>query len=179
MAVRRGALSTSFDFPYHMEEGEPRVHTLIYHSDWAAPHVIVPANAFISVRSAVPNKISTSLRLAGIDQDREIFTSTAGFSESVDEPFRTMGYFDAASYPSGLFPYRLRLTNHFGVSTRSTFISGSTRIVNEVASPFGAGWYLEEAQKLVGDLVAPSRFLLQSGDGETVVLDHRCEVLTR
>ena len=45
--------------------------------------------------------------MAGVDQGAELFTATTGLLESQDETLRQAVQFDAAGFPTGLYPYRL------------------------------------------------------------------------
>lgn len=143
-----GNLSTTFSTPYTSVAGESRGIDFVYQSSSAFPQALIPVDSAIEVRSAVPPTISYQIELGGISQSHEIFVSTAGFSESRDEPFRFVATFDASAFETGIYPYEIKLSAQFGQSVRSVDVSGSTTIANTRESEFGSGWGLSGLQRI-------------------------------
>ena len=63
--------------------------------------------------------------------------------ENLDETLRQAVQFDAAGFNTGLYPYRLMVTNNYALSSVSSTVLGAVLVNNEAASPFGAGWTLD------------------------------------
>jgi len=72
------------------------------------PRPVIGADTTILARGGVPNTVSISLRVAGIDQGTEIFTDTSGLSEFKDEG--TQGLIDEY-YKQILFKRRRKCVN--------------------------------------------------------------------
>ncbi len=138
---------------------------MVYNSTSADPQPIVVTDTTILLRSAVPDKISTRIRVAGVDLGAELFTSTslpAPLSENIDETIHQAVQFDASAFATGSYSYDLMVTNHFGAAAITGVQSTTLLINNEAASPFGAGWTLAGLSRLhtqIGGLV------LTEGDG--------------
>lgn len=76
------------------------------------------------------------------------YIDTSEFNENLDEPFRGVIAVDASSLPTGVQPYKVRLTSHYEASNVSSDIVGHKIIVNAQTSPFGAGWGLAGLKQL-------------------------------
>ncbi|MEQ8937797.1 MAG: RHS repeat-associated core domain-containing protein, partial [Gammaproteobacteria bacterium] len=148
-SLHDGHMSKNFSLPAYRSLESSRALTFSYRSFRAYPRPSVGFNGEIIRRSEVPQTISIELEVAGLEQGQETFLSTTGFSEEQDEPFRVAASFDASDFESGMYDYRLKVTNNFASGTsRSTFIDNRIMIENEVMSPFGAGWMLEGLYRL-------------------------------
>ncbi len=146
----------------HRSLGQSRALRLVYNSTDADPQPILTSNATIVVRSAVPQTVSTRLKVAGVDQGAELFTATTGLSESQDETLRQAVQFDAAGFATGLYPYQLMVTNNYPLSSVSSTVIGNVLVNNEGASAFGAGWTLDGLARLH---LAGASPVLTAGDG--------------
>lgn len=158
-----GNLSIAHSLPTHRSHGRNRGLTLVYNSTSADPQPIIVTDATIPVRSAVPETISTTLRVAGIDQAVELFTDTSGLSETVDETIHLAAQWDAAEFPTGAYPYRLLVRNNFARSRVGQAQIGQVLVNNEQDSPLGAGWTLSGLQHLHAQ--ADGNVILTRGDG--------------
>ncbi len=87
---------------------------------------------------------------------------TPSLSDSQDETLRQAVQFDAAGFATGLYPYRLMVTNNYPLSSVSSTVLGTVLVNNETASPFGAGWTLDGLARLH---LAGASPVLTAGDG--------------
>ncbi|MGR9071590.1 MAG: RHS repeat-associated core domain-containing protein [Gammaproteobacteria bacterium] len=148
LATQSGELSTSFALPAYVSQGQNRAPAFVYESQRAWPNPVIPFDATINRRSVVPNKISHQAILGGVAQNNRNYQSTAGLSESLDEMLRMASSLDAGPLESGIYPYTVLVTNHFGSSSRTASLSDQAVIVNGQRSPFGAGWGLAGLSRL-------------------------------
>ena len=160
-----GALRTWFNLPSYQSLGVERRLTFVYNSNQAYPHLLVPMTGEIPVRSTVPPTVSARLTLAGVDCGIESFMSTAGFSESIDEPFRIVMAMDASSIATGVYPAEMKLTSNFSRSSFSADISNEMIVVNRRGSAFGNGWGLAGLQRIHGDPASPLGVVVTDGNG--------------
>ena len=86
----------------------------------------------------------------------------AAVGEHQDETIRQAVPFDAAGFPTGLYPYRLMVTNNYPLSSVSSTVLGTVLVNNEGGSAFGAGWTLDGLARLHLAGVSP---VLTGGDG--------------
>ncbi len=174
-SLRSGRLSERHQLVSYRSMGETRSLSLIYNSIAADPRPIVNANSTIVQRAAVPNTVSMRVRVGGVDQGAEVHTSTAGLNESINETIRTGIQFDANLYPTGLYPYQMRLTSHYPQSSLSTLRSNAALINNERNSPFGAGWSIAGLQRLHLRDGVPQAVLTEGDGGIKVFLPQQSQ----
>ena len=148
VALQNGCLGVEFSLPSYRSLGASRSLGFAYKSNRANPQPLIPFNATISVRAAVPPKISYSLSVGGVEQGTETFVNTGGLNENIDETIRGAASFNASQLKTGVYPYRIKLTSNYLNSSIASFISDRVLVVNEQKSPFGAGWGIEGLQRL-------------------------------
>ena len=121
-----------------------------YNSTSADPQPIVTGAPTIPASQGLPPRISTRLFLGGVQMTEELYTSTAGLNENVDETFHIAVQFDAKDLVTGSYPIDLALTSVFGSLARTTGRSNQSTVLvnNEIESPFGAGWTLAGLQRI-------------------------------
>ena len=159
-AVSSGNLRVEHTLASYRSAGQLRELQLIYNSSRANPQPVISANASVAARTAVPATLASRLSVAGVDQAVEAFTDTSGLSPGVE--VRQAVRFDAGSFQTGIYPYRLTLSGNYTRSSISSVLSGRVLINNQQKSSLGAGWTLEG----VGRLVKQNRdILLTEGDG--------------
>jgi RHS repeat-associated protein len=163
VAVSSGELIEEHVFPSYRSLGQNRALRFVYRSLQADPQPIVSTNITIPVISAVPQSISAGLTVAGIDQGVKVFTSTAGLSENQNETIRQVVQFDAADFPTGRYPYQMKITNNYSLSKVSGTFQGDVLINNQMNSPFGAGWGIDGLSRL--HISEDNRVVLTQGDG--------------
>ena len=163
-AVSSGNLSIEHSLASYRSSGQSRALRLVYNSLRANPQPITSANAAIPLGGPVPLSISSRLSIARVDQGIEVFTDTGGLSSGVE--LRQSVQFDAASFETGLYPFRLTLTGNYALSSVSNVLEGSVLINNQRNSPFGAGWTLEGLGRLTRQ---NNNILLTEGDGSVLV----------
>lgn len=162
-AVCSGDLTVDHTLVRYRSLGQPRALRLVYHSTSADPQPIVKATTTIPLRAAVPATTSTQLSIAGVDHGVERFTETTGLNENIDEQMRQVVQFDAQAFPTGRYPYRLTLTNHYPQSWVASILAGHVLVRNDLASPVGAGWTLDGVGRL--QVQADRSVLVVEGDG--------------
>lgn len=160
-----GALRTWFQLPYHESLGVERALTFFYNSNQAYPHLLVPMNGEISVRSTVPPTVSARLQLGGVDCGIESFMATTGFSEGLDEPFRIVSAMNASALRTGVYPFSVKLSSNFIRSSVAADIGNEIAIVNRRGSAFGNGWGLAGLQQVHGDPESPVGVIVTDGSG--------------
>lgn len=145
-----GCLDTGFSLPSYLSQGKSRELTFSYRTDRANSSPLIPFNITIPVRSAVPRKISYEVYVGGVKQGSEVFISTDGLSESVDETIRAVATFDATQFETGIYTYRIRITNHFDASKVSSDLRGEINVINDKTADnlFGIGWGLSGVSRL-------------------------------
>jgi RHS repeat-associated protein len=166
IAVSSGNLTEDHTLASYRSLSQSRALRFVYNSTSADPQPIVVTDTTIPLRSAVPDKISTRIRVAGVDQGAELFTSTslpAPLDENIDETIHQAVQFDAGAFATGSYLYELMVTNHFGASAITGVQIDTLLVNNETASPFGAGWTLAGLQRL--HIQADGAAVLTEGDG--------------
>ncbi len=159
-----GCLRTSITLPAYQSLDEARALSFVYSSRRAWPQPLIPFQAVISSRGAVPRQISYNLANFGGKQGSDaVYLNPSTFSESRDEAFRSVIAVDGANLQTGVQPYQIRLTSHFANSNVSGDITGRHIVVNEQASPFGAGWGMAGLSRL--QEAYNGGLLLVDGDG--------------
>ena len=170
-----GQMSTGFSLPSYRSLERSRFVSFNYRTLRAYPRPAIEFNGQISIRSTVPNTLSYQLEVGGVEQGREIFISTQGFSESIDEGFRTSITFDGTDFAPGMYDYRLMITSGFGSNTASGFqgsrvsrvVEGGVLVSNEINSPFGPGWALDGLYRLAFNQEQSVTMISPNGDSRT------------
>ena len=160
-----GAVVTSVATPAYVSGGRRRTLEFVYHSLTASPRVIIPLEATIPIRSAVPNSVSIAAILGGVSGGAPVFYDTSTLNESRDETFSAGFAIDGRGLTTGFAPYSLRATSHFNRSFVSMDISDRAVIVNRSESAIGAGWGIAGDQRIVRASDDDSALLLVAGDG--------------
>ncbi|MCB0013095.1 MAG: VCBS repeat-containing protein, partial [Anaerolineales bacterium] len=158
-----GCLSVSVGTPDYYSLGQMRRSTLVYNSNWAAPHVQIPFEVTIAQVSAVPDLFAYQTEFAGVISHEPVYLDTSGLNEGQDETIRASVYLDAAHLPTGSYWHNIRATNFFGNASVATDLTGRSLIVNNQSSYFGAGWSLAGLQQLFPQ--ADGRMLITDGSG--------------
>ncbi len=159
-AVSSGNLRIEHSLATYRSLGKARGLRLIYNSSRADPQPVISAHVGVVARAAVPTTLSSRLMVAGVDQVVEAFTDTRELRSGVE--VRQVVQFDARSFQTGTYPYRLTISGNYNRSSISTVLSGSVLVHNEQESSAGAGWTLDGVGRLMeqeGDL------FLTEGDG--------------
>ena len=166
--IADGNLSIDHALVNYQSLGIARGVHLVYNSLRAAPRPIINSNATIVQRSTIPDTISTRLRVAGLDVGEEVHWDTSTLVDDLtDKTIRTVTQFDASTFATGLYSYRLRLISNYPQSSVAGTQNGRVLVYNLQGSPFGAGWGIDGLQQLhaVGD----GDLLLTDGDGTAIL----------
>ena len=182
-AVSSGNLTVTHDLVPYRSNDVVRGLRLVYTSETADPRPVVSSLTTILQLSAIPDLISSRLTLGGIDQGAATFSETSSVA-SVQEPvLRLAAQGRAGELATGLVPYRLALTSHFGEAAITGIQAGSVFVHNRRSSSLGAGWGIDGLQRLqpipdTGTLLvtngngAIQRFVpTANGPGTTVLVD--------
>jgi len=161
--ISSGNFSEDHTLVSYRSLNQTRALRLVYNSLFADPRPIIGSDTTILHRASVPNALSISLTVAGINQGTEIFTNTSGLPETQDELVRQAIQFDGSGFETGIYPYRMKLTSNYNVSRISTFVDNTVRINNQSDSSYGAGWNLDGVTKL--DIQPTGNVLLIEGNG--------------
>ena len=165
--LRSGCLGVDFSLPSHRSLGVSRSLRFVYQSLRAHPQPVIPFDATISLRAAVPPQISYQLSVAGIEQGTETFVDSSGLNENIDETIRVNASFDGSGFETGLYPYTVRLTSNYLASRVATILDDEILVINEQSSLLGAGWGIEGLAKL--HLIDANSVLLVSGEGGAIL----------
>lgn len=158
-----GGFVHDIPLPSYRSLGESRGMKLMYNSLSADPRPIIPFDSTIVFQAAVPPTVSYTLDVAGVQQGSEVFVDTAGLDENVNETIRNGVQLDATAFPTGRYPYSLRVTSNYAESSVSATLTGEVLVNNESSSPFGAGWGLSSLSRLHEN--ADGSILVTQGDG--------------
>ena len=177
-----GCLETSIQLPGYLSLGETRGLAFSYLSQRAYPIPILPFHATLPKQAAIPDTIRYELRSFGGVNGSEVLQTVvdkSSFTENQDESFRGAIAIGSGSgfgnlpigpfvdpAPTGIYPWTIRLTNQYGSSAVSTDVSGRYPVVNEQASPIGAGWGLAGLQRIYQQ--DDGAAFLVNGDGQTI-----------
>ncbi|MBI4342102.1 MAG: hypothetical protein HY599_01900, partial [Candidatus Omnitrophica bacterium] len=164
VCVQSGDLAEDHRLVSHRSFGVSRAVRLVYHSAAADPRPVLTYESNLSPLTPDPATMSTTLTVGGVDEGIELFALPAP-PEAL--PIRPAVQFDAARFPTGVYPYRLRVHCNFPVARRSERLEGQVIIQNAVASPLGAGWGVDALQRL--HLQPDGTALLTDGGGEALV----------
>jgi RHS repeat-associated protein len=166
--IADGNLSIDHALVNYQSLGIARGVHLVYNSLRADPRPIINSNVTLSRRSTIPDTISTRLRVAGLDVGEEVHWDTSTLVDDLtDKTLRTVTQFNASTFATGLYTYRLRLINNYPQSSVAATQNGRVLVHNLQNSPFGAGWGIDGLQQLhqVGD----GDLLLTDGDGTAIL----------
>ena len=161
--VSSGNLTADHSLASYRSLNQTRGLRFVYNSTGADPRPVIVTDTTMPMRSAVPNTLSARLNVAGVAQDSEVFTSTTGLSDSVDETVHQAVQFDAAEFATGVYTHDLTVTSNFALSSIGIRQSGEVLVNNEQGSPFGAGWTLDGLERL--HVQANGVIILTQGDG--------------
>ena len=171
-AVAAGSLTIEHVLaPYWSLDAE-RSLRLVYDSLRADPRPTIAVDVVVPGGSALSDTISARLNVGGIDQEIELFTDTSGLGSGATATLRQELQFDATELATGLYPYRVNLSNNFNISSRVQGTNDVALVRNDSDSAFGAGWTLAGLQRL---LSTPNGALITDGDGSTLVFERRPE----
>ena len=162
--AKTGGLTVDPELPATRSLGIGRGLEFIYDSTTADPRPILPFNATVPIRAAVPPLLSHRLSVAGLDQGADTFVDTSSLDENRDETIRDAVQFDASGFATGRYPYTLRITSHYLQSAVSATLQGQVLVNNQLHSPFGAGWGLDGLQRLHQN--SDGSLLITDGNGE-------------
>ena len=161
--TRGGWVSTDFSLPDYRSQGQSRGLRFVYRSERAHPQPVILFDGTVVTQAAVPPTLSYKVTVGGVEQAGETFVSTAGFSESQDETLRAVIAVDGTNLPTGAYSYTLRLTSNYLSSRVSTTFDDQVVVINEQASPLGAGWGISDLTRLYPSVAG--RVLIVDGDG--------------
>lgn len=171
-----GEFSETLRLPGVMSLNREFAPEFVYQSKRAFPLSVVPVNSGIVGRAAMPNLISYRGFIDGELVQDEIFIDTTTLAQRgvvgppADEPFRVAVPFDNRARATGIHDANVMVTSIYDRSRISAPNPSALTVVNEIDSPFGAGWSLAGLDRLVLD--APGtireRLLLVKGDGGSI-----------
>ena len=161
--TRGGWLSTDFSVPSYRSQGRSRGLRFVYRSERAHPQPVIPFDSTVVFQAAVPPTISYQVNVGGVDQPGETFVSTAGFDENQDETIRNVIAVDGTNLTTGVYPYTVRMTSNYLSSRVSATFNDQVAVINEQASPFGAGWGISGLSRLYPG--SDGGALIVGGDG--------------
>lgn len=148
LSFHDGCLGTNFSLPAYTSLEENHALTFVYKSDRAYPTLTIPFNTTIPVRSAVPDLLSYQLSINSIEMGNEIFVDTDELDEGSDETIHASIGVDASYLTTGVYPYNLKLTNHYQNSQVSTNLLDKAIVLNVQNSSLGVGWGVASLQQI-------------------------------
>lgn len=166
-AMECGDLRLSYALPGVQTRGKARVPTLLYSSHTARPTAMIPAA--LTITAPVGGETYTAVvHITGGPLNGTQYPAGSWVSSDFGSggARQITASFDAALIPTGRHPYRLDITRTGGTTYSAT---GELLIVNRLASPFNAGWWLAGVEQLVMTSDTATTLLLAGGDGSTRV----------
>ena len=165
--LTEGAVSETVTIPGVRTLGQSRDLTLRYTSTTADVQPILPIDAFLSVRAAVPRTFSARLIVGGVQQGPEVYWDSQAVAENDNSISRLGLPFDASSLPTGHYPYELTLFSNYPQSSIGGVGTSRVLVRNERQSALGAGWTLSGLDRLIPQ--ANGSLVLARGTGETAL----------
>jgi len=164
VCMRTGDLEVRHDLPSYRTLGAERRVSLAYHSTHAFPSTYLDRFWTPGGAAPPPLSMSTRFKVAGVEQGREVFHSPQGCATGLCR-FARQG--DASSLATGVYPAELTLNCNFPVSRRSETHTDVLPVVNQITSPYGAGWSIEGLERIHPS--ATGDFLLTDGRTEPLI----------
>jgi RHS repeat-associated protein len=166
--LTEGALTETVTIPGVRTLGVSRDLTLRYTSTTADVQPILPVNAFLSVRAAVPPTFSARLSVGGVQQGPEVYWDSHAVAENDNSTSRLGLSFNASALSTGHYPYELTLFSNYPQSSIGGVGTSRVLVRNEQQSPIGAGWTLSGLDRLIPQ--SNGSLVLAKGTGETALL---------
>ncbi len=166
-----GDLRISHALPTTTTFNKARTPILSYSSHQAHPYPLIRANVQLPPGAEQPDSVTVKLMMPDANGDIVAQETWDGAQWSPGETRRTVIGFDALEegLATGLHPYTLRVTNHYGPVEEVTDKLEELAIVNRSDSFFGAGWWLLGLEQLLDVPGQPDKKLWIGGDGSTRV----------
>ncbi len=119
--------------------------------------------------------IDAELTVAGVSQGAATAYTSAGVTDG--ETYYIPLQVDATSLATGVYPYEMTLTEHFGSGSGSymlqTIADGNVNVVNETSDPLGAGWSVGGLEHLLRRSAPGGPVLITSGQsGDRAIRSH-------
>ncbi len=167
--LRSGNLVVDHQLAPYVSLGQNNALRFVYNSKLAYPVPVVNIDLdFNEPFAQAPPVTSSRLSVGGINQSVETFTEGRG------ETFRHSAQLDATNVPSGVYPYTLRVSNHYPDSTVAIDFEGRLRVESAMQSSFGAGWTLDGLQRMHFSPGEDS-VLLERGNGSSTAMVPRTQ----
>ncbi|HQR13295.1 MAG TPA: RHS repeat-associated core domain-containing protein [Nitrospira sp.] len=165
--LTEGALTETITIPGIRTLGQSRDLTLRYTSTTADVQPILPVNALLQVRAAVPNTFSARLTIGGVQLGQDRYWDSHVLPENGDSTSRLGVQLDASGLSTGRHPYELLLFSNYAQSSIGGVSTNRLLVRNERGSPFGAGWTLTGVDRVLPQ--SDRTLLLVRGDGSAQV----------
>jgi RHS repeat-associated protein len=151
----------TYTTPAYISMDIPRTATLAYRAAHAKPMPVVQVDVTDNSGSP-PDKLS--IRLKRPNGTYVTFTNgtTELFFQGASGTSRLSAQFDGSALVTGPYTYTVEIRAYRGGSSLLSTASVRVLLINEINSPFGAGWSLAETQKFVAD---GNNLMIVSGDG--------------
>jgi len=146
--LTEGALTETVAIPGIRSLGVSRNLTLRYTSTTADVQPILPVNALLSVRAAVPPTFSARLSVGGVQQGQEVYWDSHALPENDNSTSRLGLQMDASNLSTGSYPYELMLFSNYPQSSIGGASIARMLVRNEQQNPLGAGWTLDGLDRL-------------------------------
>lgn len=160
-AAECGDLRIVHELPTVRTFNQERTPILLYNSQSARPYPIVSANVILPSGTTGLNRVVATLRVDGVARGRGVWRGTSWPSAAA---VRIAVGYDALSDVTGIYRYTLDVTAHYTTDSATSQLKGRLAVVNQSASPFGAGWWLAGLERVIVDLSGnPAMWI--DGDG--------------
>lgn len=162
-----GGLAVNLALPGYTSQGQLRQIRFVYQSRRAKPFPLLSISSTILSLSAVPWHVRFRFTsISGLSSSEEVFVDTQGLDETRDDSFALAAGFDASGFGTGVLDVEIEAAAVFGDSYRSSRSKTDIVVVNESASPFGAGWGLAGMERLHRVVPQGKGFLYVDGAGD-------------
>ncbi|HEY0038181.1 MAG TPA: phycobilisome rod-core linker polypeptide, partial [Longimicrobium sp.] len=161
-----------------------RAPTLIYNSQHAQPTPLVAADVTIPGDRTAPVRVDADLwvaqgtsTLAAVDWKAATRSWTTNMATDwvPGQARRIALTFNGQSLSTGPHAFAMEVRATYADSSVQTWIQrGSIPVVNRIASPYGAGWWVAGVEQLF--FPGENRLFWVGGDGSTRLYEHRPQV---
>jgi hypothetical protein len=163
--LAEGALSQPLVIPGLRTLGVSRDLRFQYRSTSADVQPIIPLDAFLDARAAVPSTFSVRAVFGGIQLGDERVWNSATLPENTSSLSRIGFQLNGGAVPTGQYPFDVTLFSNYPQSSIGGLGRQYLLVRNERSSPFGAGWTLEGVDRLLS--LTTDRVVLAEGGGPT------------
>lgn len=143
-----GELRESHNLASYRSLNIDRSITLGYSSKLAHPMEVVSFERSYSAVNAIPQTVSSTLKITGFSEGKETFTSARELSQNRGEVFIQTDAIDLSSLSTGIYEAEQVGVSNYSVSRFSNTSVRDISVINAKNSPYGVGWSVANLQRI-------------------------------